>query len=37
MPLREAIHSSVVSTSFSRSLLVTTRSGRQLPVPAIRA
>jgi len=37
MPLRDAIHSSVVSTSFSRSALVRMRSGRKLPVPAMRA
>jgi hypothetical protein len=28
MPVREAIHSSLVSTSFSRSALVTIFSGR---------
>jgi hypothetical protein len=37
MPVRDAIHSSLVSTSFSRSALVSTFSGRKLPVPAMRA
>jgi hypothetical protein len=31
------IHSSLVSTSFSRSALVTTRSGNALPVAMMRA
>ena len=35
MPVRVRIHSSVVSTSFSRSWLVTMREGRYTPVPAI--
>jgi hypothetical protein len=34
--VREAIHSSLVSTSFSISALVMIRSGRKLPVPAMR-
>jgi hypothetical protein len=37
MPVRDAIHSSLVSTCFASSALVTIRSGRKLPVPAIRA
>src|SRR5688500_4283601 len=36
MPVRVLIHSSVVSTIFSRSAFVSTRSGRYLPVPAMR-
>src|SRR6185503_4125207 len=36
IPVRLLIHSSVVSTIFSRSAFVRTRSGRYLPVPAIR-
>ena len=34
MPVREAIHSSLVSTSFSRSALDRTASGTLLPQPA---
>lgn len=34
MPVRAAIHSSLVSTSFSRSALVSTASGTLLPDPA---
>ena len=37
MPVRVRIHSSLVSTIFSRSALVTTRSGSALPVPVMRA
>src|SRR5688572_3722356 len=36
MPVRDLIHSSLVSTIFSRSAFVRTRSGRYLPVPAMR-
>jgi hypothetical protein len=36
MPVRLLIHSSVVSTIFSRSALVRIRSGRYLPVLTIR-
>jgi len=36
MPVRLRIHSSVVSTIFSRSKLVITLSGRYEPVPVIR-
>src|SRR5271169_2809350 len=36
IPVRERIHSSLVSTNFSRSALVSTFSGRKLPVPAMR-
>src|SRR4051812_22746757 len=36
MPVRETIHSSLVSTRDSSSLLVTTRSGSRLPVPVMR-
>ena len=34
MPVRLAIHSSLVSTSFSRSLFVSTVAGTLLPTPA---
>ena len=34
MPVRVAIHSSLVSTSFSRSLFVSTVAGTLLPTPA---
>ena len=37
MPLRWRIHSSLVSISFARSSLVTTRSGTYMPVPVIFA
>src|SRR6185436_9332094 len=37
MPVRVVIHSSLVSTIFSRSRLVTTREGTLLPVPEITA
>src|SRR2546428_9572126 len=37
MPVREAIHSSDVSTIFSRSAFVRTRSGRADPVPLMTA
>src|SRR5690348_7130700 len=37
MPVRVRIHSSLVSTIFSRSALVTTRSGSALPVARMRA
>ena len=33
MPVREAIHSSLVSTSFSRSLFVSMVAGTLLPTP----
>jgi len=36
MPVRVRIHSSVVSTIFSRSWLVMIFSGRYEPVPAMR-
>ena len=36
MPVRCAIHSSLVSTIFSSSLLVSTHAGTARPVPAIR-
>jgi len=36
MPVRLRIHSSEVSTIFSRSKLVTTFCGRYEPVPAMR-
>src|SRR4029077_618153 len=35
MPVRSTIHSSDVSTSFSRSWFVSTRSGTYMPVPVI--
>lgn len=35
-PVLVAIHSSFVSTSFSRSLLLSTASGTLLPLPVIR-
>ncbi len=35
MPERETIHSSVVSTNFSRSAFVSTRSGTYEPVPTM--
>ena len=34
MPVRVAIHSSLVSTSFSKSLFVSTVAGTLLPTPA---
>ena len=37
MPVRDMIHSSEVSTILSKSLLVSTRSGRNVPRPAMRA
>jgi hypothetical protein len=36
MPVRAATHSSLVSTIFAKSALVTTFAGRKLPVPAMR-
>ncbi len=35
MPVRSRIHSSVVSTIFSKSLFVSTRLGIETPVPVI--
>src|ERR671931_724538 len=37
IPVRSRIHSSEVSTIFSRSALVSTRSGTYMPVPAMVA